>query len=116
MIYARLLPNQAVADSSQPHLADMARVGLRTLCLAQKDIPDQDYQVGPCFELLPDEAASCSEAWRTFCSMQCSAYPSSLKRFACLPVLSNASYCSLTSPKDERTEPISTSLLDCIGI
>lgn len=45
MIYARLLPDQAVADSSQPHLADMARQGLRTLCLAQKDISDQDYQV-----------------------------------------------------------------------
>lgn len=48
MIYARLLPDQAVADRSQPHLADMARIGLRTLCLAQKDIPDKDYQVGPC--------------------------------------------------------------------
>lgn len=109
MIYARLLPNQAVADSSQPHLADMARVGLRTLCLAQKDIPDQDYQVRPCFELLPDEAVSCSEAWCTFCLMQCSAYPSSLKRFASLLVLRNAGYCSLTSPRDERTVPIGAS-------
>lgn len=45
MIYARLLPDQEVADRSQPHLADMARVGLRTLCLAQKDIPDIAYQV-----------------------------------------------------------------------
>ena len=45
MIYARLAPGQAVEQASQPHLADMARQGLRTLCLGQRDIPDKEYQV-----------------------------------------------------------------------
>ena len=45
MIYARLAPGQAVEQASQPHLADMARQGLRTLCLGQRDIPDKEYQL-----------------------------------------------------------------------
>ena len=45
MIYARLAPEQAVQQASQPHLAEMAREGLRTLCLGQRDIPDREYQV-----------------------------------------------------------------------
>lgn len=45
MIYARLAPQQAVEQGSQPHLAEMAGEGLRTLCLGQRDIPDREYQV-----------------------------------------------------------------------
>lgn len=45
MIYARLAPEQEVEQASQPHLAEMAREGLRTLCLGQRDITDREYQV-----------------------------------------------------------------------
>ena len=45
MIYARLAPGQAVQQASQPHLAEMAREGLRTLCMGQRDVPDKEYQV-----------------------------------------------------------------------
>ncbi|KAL3133539.1 Phospholipid-transporting ATPase ID [Trebouxia sp. C0009 RCD-2024] len=45
MIYARLAPQQAVEQGSQPHLAEMAGEGLRTLCLGQRDIPDREYQI-----------------------------------------------------------------------
>ena len=50
MIYARLAPEQEVEQASQPHLAEMAREGLRTLCLGQRDITDREFQV---FLLLP---------------------------------------------------------------
>ena len=45
MIYARLAAGQEVEQATQPHLAEMAREGLRTLCLGQRDIPDKEYQV-----------------------------------------------------------------------
>ncbi|DBB09563.1 hypothetical protein WJX82_007159 [Trebouxia sp. C0006] len=45
MIYARLAPEQEVEQASQPHLAEMAREGLRTLCLGQRDITDREFQV-----------------------------------------------------------------------
>lgn len=45
MIYARLAPDQEVEQASQPHLAEMAREGLRTLCLGQRDIGDREFQV-----------------------------------------------------------------------
>ena len=47
MIYARLAPNQAAEQASQPHLAEMAREGLRTLCLGQRDISEGEFQVSP---------------------------------------------------------------------
>ena len=45
MIYARLAAEQEAEQASQPHLAEMAREGLRTLCLGQRDISDREFQV-----------------------------------------------------------------------
>jgi len=50
MIYARLAPEQKVKQASQPHLAEMAKEGLMTLCLCQRDVSDREFQV--CFSCL----------------------------------------------------------------
>ncbi|KAK9820083.1 hypothetical protein WJX72_005942 [[Myrmecia] bisecta] len=44
MIYARLAPGQQVSEATQPHLAEMARGGFRTLCIAQRDIGAEEYR------------------------------------------------------------------------
>ncbi len=56
MIYARLALEQEVEQASQPHLAEMAREGLRTLCLGQRDITDREYQVSS----LPAYMSNCA--------------------------------------------------------
>jgi len=46
MIYSRLIPNeqrQLRADTGE-HLEMFAREGLRTLCIAQREIPEEEYQ------------------------------------------------------------------------
>ena len=46
VIYGRLAPGQPLDQSTQPHLAEMARSGFRTLCIAQRDIQPEAYEVG----------------------------------------------------------------------
>lgn len=43
VIYERLAPNQAFAEQTLVHLEDYATEGLRTLCLAYRDISDEEY-------------------------------------------------------------------------
>ncbi len=62
MIYARLALEQEVEQASQPHLAEMAREGLRTLCLGQRDITDREYQVSS----LPAYMSNCARPDRKF--------------------------------------------------
>ncbi len=45
IIYNLLQPGQALEQYTQPHLAEMARSGLRTLCIAYRDIPTKAYEV-----------------------------------------------------------------------
>ena len=47
IIYGLLAPGQALEQPTQPHLAEMARSGLRTLCIAHRDISAESYEVGP---------------------------------------------------------------------
>jgi phospholipid-transporting ATPase len=44
VIYERLAPNQQFAEPTLVHLEDYATEGLRTLCLAYRDIPEEEYR------------------------------------------------------------------------
>ena len=46
MIYSRLLPKrqQALRKSTAEHLEMFAREGLRTLCVAERDLGEQEYE------------------------------------------------------------------------
>ncbi len=43
VIFERLAPAQALCDVTLAHLEDYATEGLRTLCLAMRDIPEDEY-------------------------------------------------------------------------
>ncbi len=45
VIYSRLAKGQLLEQYTQPHLAEMSRAGLRTLCIAQRDISPEEYEV-----------------------------------------------------------------------
>lgn len=44
VIMARLSENQAFTDTTMVHLEDFATEGLRTLCVAMREIPEQEYR------------------------------------------------------------------------
>jgi len=44
VIYERLAPKQEFAEATLVHLEDYATEGLRTLCLAYRDIPEEEYR------------------------------------------------------------------------
>lgn len=44
VIYERLAQNQAFAEPTLVHLEDYATEGLRTLCLAYRDVSEEEYQ------------------------------------------------------------------------
>jgi len=44
VIYERLAPNQKYEEATVAHLEDFAAQGLRTLCIAEADIPDEIYE------------------------------------------------------------------------
>ncbi|KAG9018263.1 hypothetical protein FRB90_011717 [Tulasnella sp. 427] len=44
VILERLGPNQAYVDATMVHLEDYATEGLRTLCIAMRDIPEAEYR------------------------------------------------------------------------
>ncbi|KAK9868497.1 hypothetical protein WJX84_001581 [Apatococcus fuscideae] len=44
VIYSRLAKGQLLEQYTQPHLAEMSRAGLRTLCIAQRDISPEEYE------------------------------------------------------------------------
>lgn len=44
VIYERLVPKQEMAEATLVHLEDYATEGLRTLCLAYRDIPEAEYR------------------------------------------------------------------------
>eukprot|EP00898_Chlorokybus_atmophyticus_P004017 jgi/Chlat1/4616/Chrsp293S00813 len=45
VIYARLAPGQAAAAPTAEHLSGFARTGYRTLCIAMKELSEEDYAV-----------------------------------------------------------------------
>ncbi|KIO16594.1 hypothetical protein M407DRAFT_33757, partial [Tulasnella calospora MUT 4182] len=44
VIFERLGPSQTYVDATMVHLEDYATEGLRTLCIAMRDIPEAEYQ------------------------------------------------------------------------
>ncbi len=44
VIYERLAANQGISDATLVHLEDYATEGLRTLCLAYRNIPEEEYR------------------------------------------------------------------------
>lgn len=44
VIYERLAANQGTSDVTLVHLEDYATEGLRTLCLAYRNIPEEEYR------------------------------------------------------------------------
>lgn len=44
VIYERLAPGQPFSEPTLVHLEDYATEGLRTLCLAYRDIPEEEYR------------------------------------------------------------------------
>lgn len=44
VIYERLAPNNRYSDQTNTHLEQYASEGLRTLCIAYRDIPEDEYQ------------------------------------------------------------------------
>ncbi|KAJ3277529.1 hypothetical protein HK104_003219, partial [Borealophlyctis nickersoniae] len=44
VILERLGPNNTIVDTTTAHLEEYATEGLRTLCIAYRDIPEQEYQ------------------------------------------------------------------------
>ncbi|WVQ80831.1 hypothetical protein IAT38_002938 [Cryptococcus sp. DSM 104549] len=55
VIYERLAPDQHYAEPTLVHLEDYATEGLRTLCLAYRDISDEEYEK---WSVMFDNAAS----------------------------------------------------------
>lgn len=55
VIYERLAPNQGFTEPTLVHLEDYATEGLRTLCLAYRDISEDEYAK---WSAMYDQAAS----------------------------------------------------------
>ncbi|KAF8328241.1 uncharacterized protein EI90DRAFT_3126404 [Cantharellus anzutake] len=55
VILERLSPNQPYSEATMLHLEDYATEGLRTLCFAMREIPEQEYQT---WSAIYDQAAA----------------------------------------------------------
>ncbi len=47
VIMARLSENQPFTEQTNIHLEDYATEGLRTLCIAMREVSEQEYRSGP---------------------------------------------------------------------